>query len=258
MGQRPESGSVAGGGDHAPIGADGTKPFSNEPSVSDNPAQDSERRELSAGRTEKSPDPPEEQSAHTGADSEGNAVNSDEGTHADYSDTGGVPPISREKFDEILATEKGQRPPPDTYLPAEYIAEHLQNFEDGASRILIRSSYEEYGIGKPDPGRSEFVLTNADAKAMLDESGGDPIKLAQKLGIPEDQLANDSLVIVHFHPTSSYASHMPSGNEWGGANDQWLPGGRLPKGDLEAIVHTEDMANGRDYTVIDIATGDVL
>ncbi|MCV7252051.1 PE domain-containing protein [Mycobacterium hackensackense] len=255
MGQRPESGSVAGDGHHAPIIADGNEPVSNEPSGSDNPAQDSEQRELSAGRTEGSP-APGEQSAHTGADSESNAVNSDEGTHADYSDTGGVP-ISREKFDEILATEKGQRPPPETYLPAEYIAEHLQNFEDGASRILIRSSYEEYGIGKPDPGRSEFVLTNADAKAMLDESGGDPIKLAQKLGIPEDQLANDSLVIVHFHPTSSYASHMPSGNEWG-ANDQWLPGGRLPKGDLEAIVHTEDMAKGRDYTVIDIATGDVL
>jgi hypothetical protein len=176
--------------------------------------------------------------------------------HPDYSDTGGVP-ISKEKFDEILATEKGQRPAPETYLPASYIAEHLRNFEDGASRILIRSSYEEYGIGKPDLGKSEFVLTNADARAMLAESGGDPIQLARKLGIPEDQLVNDSLVIVQFHPTESYASHMPSGNEWG-ANDQWLPGGKLPQGDLEAIVLTEDMTNGRDYTVIDISTGEVL
>jgi hypothetical protein len=92
---------------------------------------------------------------------------------------------------------------------------------------------------------------------MIAESGGSPINLAQKLGIPEDQLANDSLVILEFHRTDSYTAHMPSGNEWG-ANDQWLPGGKLPRGDLEAIVPTEGMVNGRDYTARDIATGEIL
>lgn len=175
---------------------------------------------------------------------------------SEHPETGGVP-ISKEKFDEILATEKGHRPPPESYLPQEYIAEHLSNFEDGASRILVRSSYEEYGIGKPDSGKSEFVLTSDDAKKMVAESAGDANKLAEKLGIPRDQLANDSLVVVEFHPTRPYEPHVPSGNEWG-ANDQWLPGGRLPKGDLEAIVHTEGMVNGRDYTVRDIVTGEIL
>lgn len=72
-------------------------------------------------------------------------------------------PISREQFDEILATEKGQRPPPESYLPPEYIAEHLSHFQSGASRIMLRSDYDDYGIGKPDDGKSEFVLTRNDA-----------------------------------------------------------------------------------------------
>ncbi len=239
--------SVAGGGDDRGVTGNAADRTGHGSHSSDESARDNEHPDHRIGRDD-------EYSHHESADT-GYSTDVGEG-HPDYSDTGGVP-ISKEKFDEILATEKGQRPAPETYLPASYIAEHLRNFEDGASRILIRSSYEEYGIGKPDLGKSEFVLTNADARAMLAESGGDPIQLARKLGIPEDQLVNDSLVIVQFHPTESYASHMPSGNEWG-ANDQWLPGGKLPQGDLEAIVLTEDMTNGRDYTVIDISTGEVL
>jgi hypothetical protein len=165
------------------------------------------------------------------------------------------PPIGKVRRD--IATEKGERPPPESYLPPEYIAEHLRNFEDGASRILIRSDYEEYGVGKPDPGKSEFVLTKQDADAMITESGGDPAKLTQKLGIPADQLVNDSLVIIDFHPTELYSPQIPSGNEWG-ANKQWLPGGKLPKGDLEAIVKTDGMINGRDYSARDIWTGELL
>lgn len=170
--------------------------------------------------------------------------------------TGGVP-LSREQIDEIVATEKGERPPPENYLPPAYIAEHLSHFENGASRVLLRSDFEEYGIGKPDDGRSEFVLTKDDADAMIDETGGDPVKLAHKLGIPEDQLADDSIVIVEFHSTESYHPRMPSGNEWG-ANRQWLPGGRLPQGNLEAVLYTDGMVKDRDYTVKDMKTGEIL
>jgi hypothetical protein len=135
--------------------------------------------------------------------------------------------MSREQFDEILATEKGERPPPESYLPPEYIAEHLRHFDDGATRILIRSDYEEYGVGKPDPGKSEFVLTKQDADAMIAESGGDPAKLAQKLGIPEDQLVNDSLIIVDFRPRFHLATNgAPTSNGCRAASSQratWKP-----------------------------------
>lgn len=83
------------------------------------------------------------------------------------------------------------------------------------------------------------------------------MRVAERLGVPEDQLVGDSMIVVHFNTTGTFGPEMPSGNEWG-ANAQWLPGGHLPAGDLEAIVHTDGMVNGRDYTVIDIVTGEVL
>ena len=193
---------------------------------------------------------------HASDDADGVQAESENAQASDHSDTGGVP-LSKEQIDEIVATEKGQRPPPESYLPREYIAEHLENFHDGASRILIRSDFEEYGVGKPDTGKSEFVLTKEDADAIMAEANGDPVKVAQKLGIPEDQLAGDSMVIIDFHPSSAYDPLMPSGNEWG-ANKQWIPGGKLPEGDLEAVVLTDGMIKGRDYTVRDIRTGEIL
>jgi hypothetical protein len=44
---------------------------------------------------------------------------------------------------------------------------------------------------------------------------------------------------------------MPSGNEFG-TNAQWLPGGKLPTGQLEAVVNTDGMIKNIDYTVNDI------
>ncbi|EXU77415.1 PAAR domain-containing protein [Erwinia mallotivora] len=173
-----------------------------------------------------------------------------------YETTNGVP-ISKAKFDEIVEMEKGTRPDPDTYLPKDYVENHLKEFESGSSRIVTRSSFEDYGIGKPDAGRSEFVLSKDNAMNIINESKGDPIAIANKLGIPEGQLQNDSLVLVEFKPTELYNPKIPSGNEWG-ANTQWLPGGKLPKGDLEAVVHTENMINGQHYEVTDIVTGEKL
>ena len=41
---------------------------------------------------------------------------------------------------------------------------------------------------------------------------------------------------------------MPSGNEFG-TNKQWIPGGKLPKGNNEAIIRTDKMKEGVDYIV---------
>lgn len=253
------SGGGDGPGDSSSVGSgsrpNDDSPDGGSPSGSSNDGSDT-------GMTQNSDDAvtPDDRSADAGRDHPSDEPGAEQSEYdsaePDYSDTNGVP-LSREQFDEIVATEKGQRPPPDTYLPPEYIADHLNNFQDGASRILIRSDFEEYGVGKPDPGKSEFVLTKEDADAIMAEAGGDPVKVAQKLGIPEDQLAGDSIVIIDFHPDGSYEPLMPSGNEWG-ANKQWIPGGRLPEGDLEAVVLTDGMIKGRDYTVRDIGTGEIL
>lgn len=44
---------------------------------------------------------------------------------------------------------------------------------------------------------------------------------------------------------------MPSGNEFG-ANAQWIPGGILPDEELEAVIRTEGMVEGFDYTITEI------
>ena len=44
---------------------------------------------------------------------------------------------------------------------------------------------------------------------------------------------------------------MPSGNEFG-ENTQWLPGGKLPTGQLEAVVKTEGLIEDVDYTIKDL------
>ncbi|MBS0900075.1 PAAR domain-containing protein [Pantoea dispersa] len=166
-------------------------------------------------------------------------------------------PLSKEKISEIQNIEKELRPEPETYLPKGYVKAHSESFKNGASRIVTRSSYEDYGIGKPDAGKTEFVLTKERAQEMIAESKGNVGAIAEKLGIPKEQLEGDSLVLIEFEPTQLYSPRIPSGREWG-ANSQWIPGGKLPKGDLEAVVKTEGMKKGVDYNVIDLTTGDKL
>ncbi|KZS39571.1 hypothetical protein AWE51_07915 [Aquimarina aggregata] len=147
------------------------------------------------------------------------------------------------EFLGIVNIPKGSRPNPSTYLDASYIVRHLEKFKDGASRIVKKSDFDEFGIGKPDVGKTEFVATKAD----IDEILKLPLeKQAEKLGIPVDQIKNDGLVRVDFKPTSKI--ELPSGNEFG-ANDQWIPGGITSGGVDEAIVKTEGMKEGIDYIV---------
>ena len=61
------------------------------------------------------------------------------------------------KFLEVVNIPKGSRPNPSTYLDPSYITKHLAKFKDGASRIVKKSDFDEFGIGKPDIGKTEFV-----------------------------------------------------------------------------------------------------
>ncbi|WP_345830331.1 PAAR domain-containing protein [Erwinia sp. HDF1-3R] len=172
-----------------------------------------------------------------------------------YEHTNGVP-ISKAKFDEILEMEKGTRPDPETYLPKEYIDNHLKEFENGSSRIVLKDAYDQYGLGKPDPWQSEFVGSKEGTTKVIIESAGNTSKMAEQLGVSQEQLESGQLLRVDFLPTEKYNIRMPSGNEFG-VNDQWLPGGRLPTGKPEAIISTKNMVEGIDYKVYDMTTGEL-
>ena len=144
----------------------------------------------------------------------------------------GIPPA---KVQEVLDTPKADRPPPESYVSPDRMAEHAKAFENGGSRLTLQDSVDKYGLGQRDG--TTFISTSADTDRMLADAGGDPRKLEQSLGLPAGQLDNSQLVRVDFtaQAMKDLNMRMPSGTE-AGANDQWLPGGYLPSGQNEAVI----------------------
>lgn len=156
--------------------------------------------------------------------------------------------LSAAKRDEIIAMEKGTRPDPSTYLPAEYINAHLEQFHDGVARFMTQENLEAFGIGQRDG--TSFVMPKSEADALMAATGGEPRALENALGLPEGFLDTNKLVRVDIPGPDKYDLRMPSGNE-AGANDQWLPGGRLPDGAREAIIDGGRVPHD-DYKVTDL------
>ncbi len=134
----------------------------------------------------------------------------------------------------VLGKEKSGRPVnPEDYLGKAYVTRHLSRFDDGATRFVVRSDFEQWSVPKPDG--TEFVMPRADADRLLLETGGNPRLLEKALGLKDNTLDFDELVRVDFDDPRSLNVRVPNGNEFG-ANEQWLPGGRLPDGEYEAVI----------------------
>ena len=161
--------------------------------------------------------------------------------------------INGKTSEDILSIPKGQRPDPSTYLSSGYIQQHLAKFEKEGivSRIVTKKSYETFGIGKPDIGKTEFVSTKGEIDDIIKKSNGNIKLIAEELGIPPTQLQEGGLVRIDFKISDRYKVEVPSGNEFG-TNDLWLLGGKLPNGKLETIIKTEGMVKDIDYTIKDI------
>ena len=103
-------------------------------------------------------------------------------------------------------------------------------------RLTVEEVLDRYGrdkIGMPD--NSQFVMPKAQMDDLVARTGGDVGKLEQALGIPEGAWTNREMVQINIATPRDFNVRMPSGNEMG-ANNLWLPGGRLPTGQLEAVV----------------------
>lgn len=155
-------------------------------------------------------------------------------------------PLSRSQIDEIRAIDKGQRPDPSTYLPESYISDHLAQFDGGATRFQLQSRLDKYGPGQADG--TSFVVPRQEADRLLAETAGDPRALEDALGLPAGQLDGaDALLRVDFDNPRDLDLRIPSGNE-AGANDLWIPGGKLPDGGSEAVIDVGDI-DPSGYTV---------
>ena len=146
-------------------------------------------------------------------------------------DQDGIKPEDKSK---VMGTEKGKRPHPKTYMSEAFIKAHREEFLDGASRIMATKNIDKYGPARKEDGTT-FVLPATKVAEALKEADGDRAKLEVLLGMPRGQLGTESLSRVNFKNPASLNIRVPSGNE-AGANDQWIPGAKLPTGLLEGVL----------------------
>jgi hypothetical protein len=140
-----------------------------------------------------------------------------------------------EDYNRVLGMTRGARPDPDTYIPREKIEAHLEGFEGGASYLTTKESLDWFGrenLGRPD---GLFVSRPEEIDAILARANGDISIIEQELGISPGDWAGKEVVRVDIHAPKDANLRMPSGNE-AGANEHWLPGGKLPTGADEAVV----------------------
>ncbi|MGR4972171.1 PAAR domain-containing protein [Pseudomonas sp. LARHCG127] len=134
---------------------------------------------------------------------------------------------------DILAMPKGSRPDADKYLSPQYVKEHLAQFENGASRFTTKANLDKYGIAQRDG--TTFLMPKAEADQLVANAKGDKRALEKALGLPENTLESSTLVRVDIPAPKDMNLRIPSGNE-AGANEFWIPGGKLPTGASEAVI----------------------
>lgn len=147
----------------------------------------------------------------------------------------------------IVDAGKGNRPDPESYLDADYITQHLDQFENGATRIYNTDSLQNWGPGNNQvPGNATntaYVFPTDQIQTLMDQAKS-PADLAQALGLPTDFFDGGNVQLRDFGPDELAGLRMPSGNEGGTDVDHWIPGGYLPSGIPEAVIDIPGDATG--------------
>ena len=180
---------------------------------------------------------------YVGTSASGRAlVQTAEGGVGIFDDVGRL--VTREN---IISLPKGQRPDPSTYLSQAEIDAHLSLFDDGAIRITPTANVSSYGNAGPNGG---FVLPKSELDRLITETGGDPVKLEQALGLNPGDLSSGQVSILEIAPEHITGLRIPSGNE-AGANSNWVPGGYTSGGVPEAVMDLSAITE-KDFTVLEL------
>ena len=137
---------------------------------------------------------------------------------------------------KILDLPKGSRPKPSAYLDESFINKHLSKFDEGGGYITSKGGLDKFGremVGRPD---GQFLMPKSELDAVLKRANGDISVIERELGIPPGSWKGQELVRIDVPKPKDLNLRVPSGNE-AGANDLWLPGGKLPTGQSEAVVN---------------------
>lgn len=150
----------------------------------------------------------------------------------------GKAPLTAEQVQAILATPKGERPDPSTYLDKKYIERHLKEFRQGASFIMGLDNYVMFVLTRKFIGREDntcFVMPKTVCDDIAKAANGNLAVYEQALGFePGYFQGHGGLVRIDVLDVADLHIRIPSGNE-AGANAWWLPGGYTSGGVPEAI-----------------------
>ena len=138
------------------------------------------------------------------------------------------------------------KPDPSTYLKPEYVSKHLEPFEkSGCFRIQKTDPTNPNDIYDGTVGHSSgaFVTSGEDMKKAIQESGGDVRKMEKILGLEDGSLGNNPTIISINSPSNL---RMPSGNELGASQKEFIPGGFTSGNQPEAVI---DSVSKGDYKV---------
>lgn len=106
---------------------------------------------------------------------------------------------------------------------------------------MTQSNLDKYGIAQRDG--TSFIMPSHEVSELLSRAGADRRALEKALGLPESFLESNTLVRVDIPAPKDLNLRIPSGNE-AGANEFWLPGGKLPNGNSEAVIDAGATATG--------------
>lgn len=150
----------------------------------------------------------------------------------------GKAPLTEEQVQAILATPKGERPDPATYLDKKYIEKHLKEFCSGASFVMGLDNYVMYVLTRKSIGREDnscFVMPKTVCDDIAKAANGNLAVYEQALGFePGYFQGHGGLVRIDVLDVADLHIRIPSGNE-AGANAWWLPGGYTSGGVPEAV-----------------------
>ena len=145
-------------------------------------------------------------------------------------------------------TRKLHRPPVESYLRKEAIETHLVQFTESSCLIPGNqfSNYCKTHIGRADDHDGEqFILPGSHIDMVLKQSerhdatgiSYDIGALERSLGLKAGSWNRDAgLVKVTIRQTQQFGLRMANGREAGSSKD-WLPGGKLPNGNPEAVIN---------------------
>lgn len=96
----------------------------------------------------------------------------------------------------------------------------------------------------------QFVMTKTQMDCILARSNGDMTLIEAELGIPAGDWQKNEMVIIEILDPNKHNVRIPTGRE-DGANEQWLPGGKLPAGLDEAVIDAVPEGSYKELSIVE-------